>query len=137
MQIPARHQTNQPSVKSSPRSGLNRKPVKRTRFHGAGQCLRVSKICQAVAIDQSVKGDAFQYTTSSTDAAFIALCRKAYGNIAGWQSDRDWNDGEETYKGMVEVSRALMKVAACLLLRNFFLPKTRNSLPPALYRRYY
>ena len=68
---------------------------------------RCFQLCQATA-DQ--KGEAVQYNTSATDAAFIGLCRKAYGNIAGWQSDRDWKDGDETYKGMVEVSRALMKV---------------------------
>lgn len=37
--------------------------------------------------------------------------RKAYGELAGWQSNKSWWDGEETYAGMVEVSRALMKVA--------------------------
>ncbi len=51
-----------------------------------------------------------EYVDSWSDIAFIALCRKAYGNIAGWQSQRDWKDGKETYAGMVEVSRALMKV---------------------------
>jgi hypothetical protein len=34
---------------------------------------------------------------------------QAYGNIAGWQSPRAWREGSETYAGMVEVSRALMK----------------------------
>ena len=38
-----------------------------------------------------------------------AACRRAYGKLAGWQSSRGWRDGEETYKGMVEVSKALMK----------------------------
>ena len=38
-------------------------------------------------------------------------CRKAYGRIAGFQSSRNWRDGDETYAGMVEVSRALMKVS--------------------------
>jgi hypothetical protein len=85
-----------------------------------------------------------QYNDSWTDIAFIALCRIAYGNIAGWQSSRrwvagprhapsvasrcsptqrapdqpsavcraalcSWTDGPETFKGMVEVSRRLMK----------------------------
>ena len=40
----------------------------------------------------------------------LARCRKSYGRIAGFQSSRDWRDGNETYAGMVEVSRALMKV---------------------------
>lgn len=38
-----------------------------------------------------------------------AAPRAADGNIAGWQSSRSWNDGVETFRGMVEVSRALMK----------------------------
>lgn len=46
---------------------------------------------------------------SLTDIAFIGLCRIAYGNIAGWQSSRSWTDGQQTFKGMVEVSRALMR----------------------------
>ena len=41
----------------------------------------------------------------------LACCRKAYGRIAGFQSSRDWRDGDETYAGMLEVSRALMKVS--------------------------
>ena len=40
--------------------------------------------------------------------------RKAYGKLAGWQSERDWRNGPETYMGMVEVSRALMKACTCL-----------------------
>ena len=51
------------------------------------------------------------YKDSWSDVQFINMCRRAYGNLAGWQSSRDWNDGEETYQGMLEVSRALMKVA--------------------------
>lgn len=92
-----------------------------------------------------------EYKDSLTDIAFIALCRKAYGNLAGtplkkhpagsrygglgssrmqgcavlcvasrselaslclsgWQSERSWTQGNETFKGMVEVSKALMKV---------------------------
>lgn len=46
---------------------------------------------------------------SWSDIAFIGLCRTAYGNIAGWQSSRSWTDGPETFRGMVEVSRALMR----------------------------
>ena len=46
---------------------------------------------------------------SLTDIAMINLCRVAYGNIAGWQSSRSWTDGPETVRGMVEVSRALMR----------------------------
>ena len=49
------------------------------------------------------------YKDSWTDLAFIALCRRAYGDLAGWQSSRSWRDGTETFAGMVEVSRALMK----------------------------
>lgn len=51
-----------------------------------------------------------EYKDTWSDVQFINMCRRAYGNLADWQSQRDWNDGEETYKGMLEVSRALMKV---------------------------
>lgn len=51
----------------------------------------------------------FAAQDSLTDIAFIGLCRIAYGNIAGWQSSRSWTDGHDTFKGMVEVSRALMR----------------------------
>ena len=47
--------------------------------------------------------------------------RKAYGNLAGWQSSRNWRNGKETYAGMVEVSRALMKVCSprlCIFLKH-------------------
>ena len=57
------------------------------------------------------------YKTSSTDVAMIGMCRKAYGRIADYQSSRDWKDGDETYAGMVEVSRALMKARRSLLSR--------------------
>jgi hypothetical protein len=50
-----------------------------------------------------------EYNDSLTDILFIALCRRAYGALAGWQSPRSWTDGRETFSGMVEVSRALMK----------------------------
>jgi hypothetical protein len=50
------------------------------------------------------------YKDTPTDLAFIALCRIAYGRLAGWQSSRSWTDGPETFSGMVEVSRALMRV---------------------------
>lgn len=49
------------------------------------------------------------YNDTPSDLAFIALCRIAYGNLAGWQSSRSWTQGHETYAGMVEVSRALMR----------------------------
>ena len=60
--------------------------------------------CHPDAIDKEV-----EYKDSWSDIAFIALCRLAYGNIAGWQSSRSWTMGDETFKGMVEVSRALMR----------------------------
>ena len=37
------------------------------------------------------------------------MCRLSYGKLAGFQSDRSWKEGDETYRGMVEVSRALMR----------------------------
>ena len=51
-----------------------------------------------------------EYKDSWSDVHFINMCRKAYGNLAGWQSPREWQNGLETYQGMIEVSRALMKV---------------------------
>ena len=51
----------------------------------------------------------YEYQDSWSDVAFINMCRVAYGNIAGWQSARSWRDGRETFAGMVEVSRALMR----------------------------
>lgn len=56
-----------------------------------------------------------EYKDSWSDIQFINMCRTAYGNLAGWQSPRDWKEGAETYQGMIEVSRALMKVetASC------------------------
>lgn len=50
-----------------------------------------------------------EYKDSPTDIAFINMCRVAYGNISGWQSERRWDDGVETFLGMIEVSRSLMK----------------------------
>ena len=51
----------------------------------------------------------YEYRDSLSDIAFIALCRLSYGKLAGFQSDRSWKEGDETYRGMVEVSRALMR----------------------------
>lgn len=50
-----------------------------------------------------------EYKDSWTDIAFIGLCRLAYANLSGWQSPRSFTDGAETFTGMVEVSRSLMK----------------------------
>ena len=47
---------------------------------------------------------------------------QAYARIAGWQSDRPWKDGPESYMGMVEVSKALMKA-------RFLTQLTRLSSP--------
>jgi hypothetical protein len=58
----------------------------------------------------SQPSDAVEYKDSVTDVAFVALCRVAFGRTAGWQSTRSWTDGPESFRGMVEVSRALMKV---------------------------
>ena len=63
--------------------------------------------CRAQELEKTRED--FIYKTSSTDVAMIGICRKAYGRIAECQSKRDWKDGDETYAGMVEVSRALMK----------------------------
>lgn len=71
-----------------------------------------------------------EYKDSLTDVLFIGLCRKAYGALAGWQSERDWWNGAETYQGMVEVSRALMK-ARNLVFTFFTLPLFRDVLLPS------
>lgn len=53
--------------------------------------------------------EVIQYTDSRTDIAFINMCRRAYGSLAAWQSDAPWDNGPASYRGMIEVSRALMK----------------------------
>lgn len=66
-----------------------------------------------ITLASSEKGSpptvAVEYKDSPTDIAFINMCRVAYGNISGWQSERRWDDGVETFTGMIEVSRSLMK----------------------------
>ena len=47
--------------------------------------------------------------TRADFGSYELLAVQAYGNIAGWQSARSWKEGKETYRGMVEVSSALMK----------------------------
>jgi len=63
----------------------------------------------------SMPRDYPRYKDSLTDVLFIALCRQAYGNLSGWQSPRGWLDGEETFKGMIDVSRSLMKVITIII----------------------
>lgn len=76
---------------------------------------------------------------SATDVAFIGMCRKAYGNLAGCQSDADWQDGAESYRGMIEVSRALMKVIG-LVAADDHMPhsrcKQRNVMVFAPFRTF-
>ena len=106
--LPVRCLTDNSSIQSPAASSRCTRSIADTkRVTSRVHHQRFFQRCQATAAHQ---GEAVQYNTSATDAAFIGLCRKAYGNIAGWQSDRDWKDGDETYTGMVEVSRALMKV---------------------------
>jgi hypothetical protein len=50
-----------------------------------------------------------EYKDTATDIAMINMCRVAYANISGWQSEKGWKDGVETYQGMIEVSKSLMK----------------------------
>ena len=63
-----------------------------------------------------------EYVDTWSDVQFINMCRRAYGGPAGWQSPRSWEDGSETYQGMLEVSRALMKVKPCDYLQLFTKP---------------
>ena len=69
-------------------------------------CRRADGVGSDAVDDQAVA----EKRNGLSDLAFVALCRVAYGRLAGWQSDRSWWDFDETYAGMVEVSRALMKV---------------------------
>jgi hypothetical protein len=57
------------------------------------------------------------------------MCRKAYGKLAGWQSDAGWQDGVESYRGMIEVSRALMKVLRSAHPRMMPLVPVLNTAP--------
>ena len=66
--------------------------------------------CGAQANSAEEQQEDVEYKDTWSDVQFINMCRTAYGNLAGWQSPRDWKDGSETYQGMLEVSRALMKV---------------------------
>jgi hypothetical protein len=50
-----------------------------------------------------------EHTDSVTDILFIAACRLFFGKKANFQSPRSWTNGDDTFRGMVEVSRALMK----------------------------
>ena len=63
----------------------------------------------AAAASPASSSSAVVYQDSLTDLGMIALCRVAYGNIAGWQSSRSWTDGADTFAGMVEVSRRLIR----------------------------
>ena len=69
-----------------------------------------SFIAKAQALPPEGQQEEVEYKDTWSDVQFINMCRRAYGNLAGWQSSRDWENGEETYQGMLEVSRALMKV---------------------------
>lgn len=54
--------------------------------------------------------DEYTYENDSiTDVMFIGMCRLAYGKISGFQSSKSWWNGKETFAGMIEVSRSLMK----------------------------
>lgn len=114
--LPARYLTDHRSIQSPAIFSSRRSKAHNNFFTSLLYHQRCFQRGQATA---NHKGEAVQYKTSATDAAFIGLCRKAYGNIAGWQSNRDWKDGDETYKGMVEVSRALMKVQLQTCLEDY------------------
>lgn len=65
---------------------------------------------QKLQQQQQQQKEPFEYKDTLTDVAFIALCRLSYGRLAGgYQSPEGWLDGASTYRGMVDVSRALMK----------------------------
>lgn len=92
-----------------------RLPSNRSSLNWSHSCPR-TKLAQTRSVvvchahDKTIdKREKAIYRDSWTDIAFIAMCRKAYGSLAGWQSPRGWTRGEETFAGMVEVSRALMR----------------------------
>lgn len=85
--------------------------------HRRGRCSAICRRVVASAERYNIppppnvqNAERIPWQDSSTDVAFIGMCRKAYGKLAGWQSDADWKDGEKSYRGMIEVSRALMRV---------------------------
>lgn len=91
---------------------LGRSHLARTARSPRSQVAKAhSLVVKAQASPPVSQQDEVEYKDSWSDVQFINMCRRAYGNLAGWQSSRDWENGEETYQGMLEVSRALMKVA--------------------------
>ena len=78
----------------------------------------LSLVVKAQASPPEEQQEEVEYKDTWSDVQFINLCRTAYGNLAGWQSSKDWNDGEKTYQGMLEVSRALMKVICAVCQQN-------------------
>jgi hypothetical protein len=64
--------------------------------------------CRAAA-DRNDAPPPAPYPSDGLTLAFIAACRRAYGRLAGWQSPRRFDDAAESYAGMVEVSRALLR----------------------------
>lgn len=97
------------------------------------QCNLVSRpvgpVVQAQVSPPEDQQEEVEYKDTWSDVQFINLCRRAYGNLAGWQSSKDWNKGETTYEGMLEVSRALMKViiAVCQQIKQVS-PESRMLL---------
>ena len=78
----------------------------------------LSLVVKAQASPPEEQQEEVEYKDTWSDVQFINLCRRAYGNLAGWQSSKDWNNGEKTYQGMLEVSRALMKVICAVCQQN-------------------
>ena len=76
-------------------------------LHASSRSRQATRAQAPPAEDQQ---EQVEYKDTWSDVQFINMCRKAYGNLAGWQSPREWQNGVETYQGMLEVSRALMKV---------------------------
>ena len=97
--------------RSDPRTGQSEVLTSERRARRVARSYRTHKNpIKAVPPPAEDQQERVEYNDSWTDLQFINMCRKAYGNLAGWQSPREWQNGEETYQGMIEVSRALMKV---------------------------
>ena len=100
----------------------------RDLFEADGKCCGVQDILYRCGLHWHVQKSLWQdcrhvhlFSCASTYCMsyFMAFLSYIHMLSSGWQSSRDWKDGDETYAGMVEVSRALMKVHNHYLLQEY------------------
>lgn len=96
------------------RRNFERTYIRRAPFRQVARSKRARVQRAAVPQPKPSDQETVEYVDTWSDVQFINMCRRAYGGLAGWQSPRSWKDGSETYEGMLEVSRALMKVKLCV-----------------------